>query len=200
VFEGCTLITGVECLGKISTTPNYNLFYGAGITYAKIPYECTIIGSGTFRDCTNLTSVKQYTDSIDNWVEGVEPTTGPLSRVTSFGDQCFNNCSLLTLTQQDIQNATTIGSNAFRNTLLSGDIVLPQLSTIGGGAFFNTRITSIDLTGSSISSLPSSVFQNCSSLSKISIPTSVTYLDWYWGDGIANVVTLEGFDNCASHG
>jgi hypothetical protein len=78
--------------------------------------------------------------------------------------------------------------------------VLPQLSTIENEAFYGTQITSIDLTGSSISSLPSGVFRNCSSLSKISIPTSVTYLDWYWGDGIANVVTLEGFDNCVNHG
>lgn len=199
-FRECKQLTSIECLGKIISIPNYCFQTNISLQTVKIPYECTTLSANAFDGCSVLTSVKQYIDSVDNWVEGVEPTTGPLSRITSFGKECFYNCSQLQLTQQDIQNATTIGQDAFRGTLLSGNIVLPQLSTIGNEAFYGTQITSIDLTGSSISSLPSGVFRNCSSLSKISIPTSVTYLDWYWGDGIANVVTLEGFDNCASHG
>lgn len=112
-------------------------------------------------------------------------------------DALFKNCTALS--RIDLSNVSTISQQEFMNTALSGDIVLPQLSAIGSNAFNGTNITSIDLTGSSISALPSGVFQNCSSLSKISIPTSVTYLYDYWGDGIESVVTLEGFNNCASH-
>lgn len=77
--------------------------------------------------------------------------------------------------------------------------MLSQLSTLGSNAFYGTQITSIDLTRSSISGLPNGVFRNCSSLSKISIPTSVTYLDEHWGDGLPATLTLEGFDNISSH-
>ena len=199
-FASNSVLTTIKCLGKVTSIPGYCFSTNTSLQTVKIPYECTVIGPNAFYKCSALTSAKQYTDSIDNWVEGVEPSTELLSRITIFDYGCFEGCSLLQLTSQDIQNATTIGNSTFKNTLLSGDIVLPQLSVIGNEAFYGTQITSIDLTGSSISSLPNGVFRNCSLLSKISIPTSVTYLDWDWGDGIANVVTLEGFDNCASHG
>ena len=146
-----------------------------------------------------MTSITQYNKSLDDYAEGESPTFTNISRITSFGNSCFWNCKLLSLTASDLSSAVSIGSFAFENTLLSGDIVLPQLSAIGSHAFRGTRITSINLTGSSISELPKGVFRECSSLSKISIPTSVTTLGEYWCDGIANVLTLEGFDNCVNH-
>lgn len=200
VFQNCDFLTGVECLGKISTITNYNLFYGAGsITYAKIPYECTTIGAGAFKECTNLTSIKQYTDSIDNWVEGEEPTTGPLSRVTSFVDECFRNCSLLTLTQQDIQNATTIGQGAFRGTLLSGPIDLSNVSSIAQDSFRYTKITSVTL-GPNITSIPSGCFESCRNLSYIYGLENVTYIGSHFADdgGLFSGMDVLHFDNLTS--
>ena len=198
-FRENPVLTNVDCLGKISSIPSDCFRQDTALQTVKLPYECNRLTAQAFNGCSSLTSITQYNKSLDDYAEGESPTFTNISRITSFGDGCFSNCSLLALTQQDIQNATTIGFEAFKNTLLSGDIVLPQLSAIGTYAFEGTQITSIDLTGSSISRLPKGVFSQCSSLSKISIPTSVTTLDEYWCDGIANVLTLEGFDNCVSH-
>ena len=148
------------------------MFYGTGVTYVKLPYECTTIGFSAFEECSNLTSIKQYTDSIDDWVEGVEPTTGPLSRVTSFGDNCFRNCRLLSLTNDDISGATSIGENAFQGTLLSGTLNLPNLTGIlRKNAFANTQISSVSSLGS-ITEIENTVFGN-TNISSITIPNSV---------------------------
>ena len=171
-FDRCSLITGIECLGKLSTIPNTRVFYGTGVTYVKLPYECTTIGESAFEECSNLTSIKQYTDSIDDWVEGVEPTTGPLSRVTSFGHNCFRNCRLLSLTNDDISGATSIGKNAFQGTLLSGTLNLPNLTGIlGKNAFRDTQISSVSSLGS-VTEIESTVFDG-TNISSITIPNSV---------------------------
>ena len=198
-FRENKVLTNIECLGKISSIPDFCFNADTALQIAKIPYECTVIGSNAFNGCSSLTSIAQYNKSLDDYAEGESPTFTNMSRITSFGQNCFYNCQSLSLTASDLSGAVSIGSSAFENTLLSGDIVLPQLSAIGGYAFKGTRITSIDLTGSSISELPKGVFSQCSSLSKISIPTSVTTLGEHWCDGIANVLTLEGFDNCVNH-
>lgn len=171
-FDRCNLITGIECLGKLSTIPSYRVFYGTGVTYVKLPYECTTIGDSAFEQCSSLTSIKQYTDSIDDWVEGVEPTTGPLSRVTSFGNSCFRNCRLLSLTNDDISGATSIGEYAFQGTLLSGTLNLPNLTGIlGKRAFMDTQISSVSSLGS-VTEIGSQAFAN-TNVSSITIPNSV---------------------------
>lgn len=193
-FDRCSLITGIECLGKLSTISNSRVFYGTGVTYVKLPYECTTIGYSAFEECSNLTSIKQYTDSIDNWVEGVEPTTGPLNRVTSFGDKCFYNCSVLQLTQQDIQNATSIGNSAFVGTLLSGTIDLPNIQNVGRAAFEGTKITSVINLGS-VTEIPSYCFDNCKELTNIIIRPGITSIgdSAFQGAKLSNIILPYGF-------
>lgn len=95
-----------------------------------------------FEGCTNLSSID-------------------LSEATSFSSKCFYGCSSLQLTQQDIQNATTIGGGAFCDTLLSGPIDLSNLTQtkLDDQVFYRTKITSVVL------------------------PTTLTRIDWavFWG-------------------
>jgi hypothetical protein len=67
----------------------------------------------------------------------------------------------------------SIGNNAFRNCQsLGGDLQFPaSLQTLGTNAFAGCSFTSIDLTGSQITSIVS-VFSDCSSLVLVKIPAS----------------------------
>lgn len=125
-----------------------------------------------------LTTVKQYDKTISDYQEGETKTFLPnLGKITIFGDSCFRECKALTLTNDDITNATEIGNNAFRAVKVTGNISLPHLTSLGDEAFKDcTTLTSIDLTGSTINRIPNNAFNGCTSLTSITLPATVTQL------------------------
>lgn len=85
--------------------------------------------------------------------------------------QSFNGCTALT-TINSIESLETLGTS-FYGTKISGDIKLPNLTSLGDNAFRNTAITSVDLSGSSIASIGSHTFNNCDSLISVTLPDTV---------------------------
>lgn len=177
-LRACAGITKIKCLGKIFAIPpmfiSKHTYNGTmALTEVYIPYECTSIGNSSFYGCSLLTTIKQYTQSVDNWTEGETPTYTDISRVTIFGESCFRGCSSLNLTPQDIQNATTIGERAFEGvSALSGTLNLPNLTgTLGEYSFANTQISSISSLGN-VTKIESDLFSN-TNISSIPIPNSV---------------------------
>ena len=171
-FRENPVLTNVDCLGKISSIPNNCFNKDTALQTVKIPYECTGIESNAFNGCSSLTSITQYNKSLDDYTEGETPAFTNISRITSFGTSCFEGCSLLSLTPQDIQNATTIGTNAFKGVLLSGTLNLPNLTgTLGTNSFYNTGISSISSLGT-VTTIEQNVFYN-TNISSITIPNSV---------------------------
>lgn len=182
-------ITKIKCLGKIQEIGGNSFRKDRNsniLTEVYLPYECTTIGSAAFSKNTGLTTIKQYVDSIDNWVEGQTPQYTNISRITSFGSECFNGCTSLSLTNADITNAISIGSNVFGGVTLTGDIHLPNITSLGNAAFANSTITSIDLTGSTITNIPQNCFANCSNLNSVTLSSSITSLESL------------SFDNCTA--
>ena len=180
-LRACAGITKIKCLGKISAIPNMFIskhgYSGTmALTEAYIPYECTSIGYNGFYGCSALTTVKQYTQSVDNWTEGTEPTYTNLSKITSFGDSCFDGCTQLSISNSDIQGAVSIGQKSFMGTLLSGSLNLPNLSSLQKNSFTRNLITSIDNLGS-VTEIPNSCFSDNYQLQSISLPSSVTKID-----------------------
>lgn len=161
-FADNSALTTIECLGKVSNIPSSCFGNDPSLQTVKIPYECTNIGNNAFQLGSSLTSIKQYTDSIDNWVEGVEPTTGPLSRVTSFGNNCFKNCSLLSLTDSDVSGAISIGSSAFENCTSAHfvNLDLRNVPTLASSAFSGTNVDNV-VWSNSKTDLPTAIFQSC---------------------------------------
>ena len=164
-FNSCSGITKVKCLGKITTIPEFFMVKqfssGMALTEVYLPYECTSIQWNGFNGCSALTTIKQYTQSVDNWVNGEPSSYGRITRITTFGRECFYNCTSLTITIEDIKNAVTIGQYAFQNcSLLTGTLNLPNLVSLGDSAFQQTNITSITDLGS-ITSIPNECFKGC---------------------------------------
>lgn len=145
----------IQCLGKISTIPG-RTFKGNTttsdrnlLTEVYLPYECTSIGEEAFQFRSNLTTVKQYTQSVDNWVEGETPAYGDMTRITS------------------------LGVSAFKNSGITGVLDLPNLTQLGRQCFENcTGITGINSLGN-ITEIPGSCFFECTGITSITIPSNV---------------------------
>ena len=102
-------------LTDAETTGEYESF--ARCTYLEsvsLP-NATTIGEWTFNECSNLTSVY-------------------CPKVTVIGEYAFSGCAKLATF--DFTNITIIGDGAFRGCDFS-TVVLPEVTSIGGGAFEN---------------------------------------------------------------
>ena len=176
-FRENTALTTIECLGTISSIPSSCFFSDSNLQTVKLPYECISISDSAFNNCSALTSVTQYNKSINDYEEGEEPIFLDLSRITSYGNSCFNSCSLLRINAANLINVTSIGSEAFRKTQLYGNLAFNNLQTLDYGAFEQTQITSLDLSNTSLTTLPRNLCLNCSLLQSIVLPPQCKVLE-----------------------
>lgn len=181
-----THIQKVLSLGKITAIPSsvFSSWANSGnkatLKEVYLPQECISIGQEAFCYRTGLTTVKQYNLSTtnENWVAG--ENYKDLSSITQFGQSCFSQCTSLSLTANELRNATLIGKDAFMGCfLLSGSVIFNSLTSLGSRAFYQTGVTEVNLSNTQITSIPSQCFFGCSSLTSISLPSSCTEL----GDG-----------------
>ena len=130
----------------------------------------------------------------------------------TIGSHAFSNCLNLLGNLVFPSTLNLIGSWAFSDcTNLTGDLVIPsKVTSIRDGAFFNTSITSLDLSqATSLTTIGISSFENCSSLTgEILIPnnctkicsnafnsTNITFLDLSNAHNLKTIGT-SAFANC----
>lgn len=145
-----TAITKVQSLGKIDYIPAYCFYKDNSsinkdkLTEVYLPYECTSIGNVSFYNCTGLTTLKQYTQSVDNWIEGQTPVYGDLVGITQVYKEGLRNC--VSLQSINLPNVTTIEEGAFKGCSSLSSINLSNVITIGQEAFAGcTSLTQITL-------------------------------------------------------
>ena len=208
-----TKIKGIRSLGTITSIPfqgdpagyysNYPSFMNCTeLEYANLPETLTTIGRQTFQGCTklvieelrlpNLTSLGASAFSgvqIKKWLD--------MGKITSLSVAGASKTALEELVIPE--SITTIGNGAlyrYTNCVIE-DLNVPNLTSIGGGAFNGTKLRRITSLGS-VTSFPNnsnntgSVFYNCKELTYVSqeVFDKLTYLASAF-EGCSNLVIEE---------
>lgn len=181
-FISCSNLGGELVLPDSLTSTGYHSFMGTAVTRVVFGSGMKTANNWLFKECKSLESVK--------W--------NPC--ITAIGDQLFNGCTALTTFENAFPtNVTSIGGSAFYNcSALTGDnrdLVLLKLKSLGGTAFQNSGIKSIEIGGQLAStgnaffmcsklesvilhegttSIGSDSFPYCTSLTNLVLPASIT--------------------------
>ncbi|MBR0195239.1 MAG: leucine-rich repeat protein [Paludibacteraceae bacterium] len=143
------------------STPWYD--YVTSITSVSLPSGLTTIGQNAFSDCTALTTI-----SIPNGV-------------TSIGGYAFYGCTALTSITLP-NSITSIGEGAFYtsgiNTPVYNNTVFAYLPTSYSGEY---------AVPNGITTIAGGAFADCTSLTAVEIPSSVTSIDAYAFIGSTNL-------------
>ena len=172
-FYDCPNLASVTISDSVTSIGNYAFAACTNLTSVTIPDSVTSIGDYAFAGCTNLTSI-----TIGN-------------SLTSIGINAFNVRSLTSITiDAGNSNFSSVDGVLFNKLqtlliqypagILDNSYTIPDnVTSIGGGAFFNcANLTSITIPDS-VTSFGDYAFFDCLSLTSITIPDSVTSIEGY---------------------
>ena len=187
-FSDCSLL-GTVTFGegsKLESIGNNAFSNCSNLTSIKIPSSVTSIGSSAFSNCSSLGTVKFGEDSkLESIGNNAFSNCSNLnsieipSRVTSIGERAFEGCSALkkvNITDIDAwamidfafsSNPLNYGAGLYLNGGLVTEVTLTTATKIGDYAFnYYDSLTSITIP-SSVISIGSDAFNNCSALGTV---------------------------------
>ena len=205
-FSGCLALTSVTIPNSVTSISGNAFRDCTSLISVAIGNSVTSIGSSAFSGCTSLTSVT-IPDSVTSigrsafsWCTSLTTVTIG-NGVTSIDSEAFYECdSLESITipfvgeKKDGTGETYFGYIFGADSDLGNGSYVPESlksvvitggETIDGYAFYNcTSLTSITIPDS-VTSIGQSAFYNCISLASVTIPNSVTSIGSYAFSGCA---------------
>ena len=169
-FANCAMITNLRIPDDVKNIGEF-AFYGCTSLQSLIMPCDTIVQSGSFGNCTSITSVRLSKGT------GIMPDysiNGDLRYYNLPWHQSRDNALSITL-EEGIRN---IGDNAFYSCTGLTEIIIPDsVTSISDSAFYGcTGMTSITI-GNNVSSIDSKAFYNCTNLMSITMPCSAVFMN-----------------------
>ena len=221
-FSGCTSLTSIEIPSSVTSIGSYAFSGCTSLKSIVIPKSITYIAECAFSGCKSLTNIEIQngvtTIGYYAFAECKSLTSIEIpSSVTGIGGYAFSGCTSLKSIVIP-SSVTIIGKGAFYDCnslesitlpfvgesknknqylsyIVSGTsnlkvIILEGCTSIEAGAFSEcTFLTSIEIP-SSVTSIGSSAFRGCTSLTSIVIPNSVTSIEWFAFDGCTSLKSI----------
>ena len=198
-FSGCSCLTKVTGLKLVKLLPA-GIFYGchklSSIDLSTIESLGASCMSGTAIERVELPNLKSWDYGVFEDCKKLTSVTFPVT-IDNIPTRAFWNCE--NLSTIDLSHCSIIGGGAVYNCTSLTDIKLfnvkqtewttsyENYQSCKVGSFMNcNNLTSVDL--GSIQKLGDRAFYGCTSLKKITLPSTITNLGWECFDG-ATIVT-----------
>ena len=212
-FYGCESLTSIRLHDGMANINPYAFGKCSSLINVSIPSSIISIGKYAFRDCNSLTSLNipnSVTDIGQGAFYGCSALTDVVipSSITSVADETFMECSSLTSIVLP-KTLTSIGNYAFRKCISIMHIDIPSCVSYLGRYVFEgcSSLTHVNIPNFTV--ISSGIFSNCTSLSNIVIPESVTNIgpDAFYNCVLLSTVTIpklvsnigyRAFGNCES--
>lgn len=167
----------------VTRVKNDAFYYNSKLLTITIPDTVTKIGNYAFGGCESLTSVAwnpaNITEVGNNAFSGCEklssielPTNASYVTIKS---SCFSGCAKLTAITIP-GNVASIENSAFANSGLTSLTIPNTVLSLGSSVLYNCdSLTSVSLpVNEFITEIPTSFFEACDKLSKVTIPSGYT--------------------------
>ena len=138
----------------------------------------TIMKDGVFYNNKSLTSIQlpnkleNFWDNAFNGCKVLNNIVMP-STVKGIYNNVFEGCEALSNVKFN-DRYTTLGHHVFKNCPLDAVTFPETLNSIGEYAFEGTKLKTVDLSNTQITSLPNGSFYNCQQLNDVKLPIALT--------------------------